>query len=168
MRVVTRRKVLIVPYIGKNIERVLMVKDLKTGEWGFISGGVKKRESSYEAALREMSEETSGLFVAFDSTPSVHTFCTLYRPPELLKIDRARREIVRSMYTIYMYELCPTSRVDNFVPNKEVIDVNIKPFQEYKNVWSFCNDVYINFISKQFKNKSNSSKKTYDTYLEDM
>jgi len=146
MRIVTRRKVLIIPSIG---EKVLMVKDVRTDEWGFISGGVKKKESSFQAAERELAEETSGLFTKIDASKSkINVFYTLYRPPELLKIDKARREIVRSMYTVYMYEMESLPTLSHFFPNKEVNDIQIKPYREFSNVWTFCDDFYKNHMAK--------------------
>lgn len=151
-RIVTRKKVLIIPYIGKNMDRVLMVKDVKTNEWGFISGGVKKHESSFQAAERELSEETSGILRHIDVKRSkVDVFYTLYRPPDLLKIDKSRNEIVRSMYTVYMYEIDEPPFLEQFVSNKEVNDVQIKPYNEFSNVWKFCDDFYRTYLVKHTK-----------------
>ena len=150
MRMVTRKKVLIIPYIGQNMEKVLMVSDVKTNEWGFISGGVKKHESSFQAAERELTEETSGIFRNIDVRRSkVDVFYTLYRPPELLKIDKTRNEIVRSMYTVYMYELDEVPPLGQFVSNKEVNDIQMKPYHEFKNVWKFCDYFYNSYLVKQ-------------------
>lgn len=151
-RLVTRKKVLIVPYIGKNIDKVLMVKDVKTSEWGFISGGVKKHESSFQAAERELSEETSGILRNINVKRSnVDVFYTLYRPPDLLKIDKSRNEIVRSMYTVYMYELDEPLVLDHFVSNKEVNDIQVKPYDEFSNVWKFCDDFYHSYLVNKKK-----------------
>ena len=120
-----------------------MVKDVRTNEWGFISGGVKKEESYFQAAERELAEETSGLMTRIDPKKAcIDVFYTLYRPPELLKIDKSRREIVRSMYTVYMYEIENAPMLHRFFPNKEVNEINIKPFSEFSNVWTFCDDFY--------------------------
>lgn len=153
VRMVTRRKVLIIPYIGKKMDKVLMVKDHKTGEWGFISGGVKKRESFHYAAVRELVEETSGLLTSIDPNAYINVFYTFYRPAELLKVDKVRREIVRSMYTVYMFELTHPVSLHLFIPNKEVVDVQIKPYNEFSNIWSFCDEIYHNYIYNIFKRK---------------
>lgn len=149
-RMVTRQKVLIVPYMGKNMDNVLMVKDIKTSEWGFISGGVKKNESSFQAAERELAEETSGILRNIDVKRSkVDVFYTLYRPPDLLKIDKSRNEVVRSMYTVYMYEMQEPVCLEKFVSNKEVSEVQIKPYHEFTNVWKFCDDFYKSYLLKK-------------------
>jgi 8-oxo-dGTP pyrophosphatase MutT (NUDIX family) len=153
-RLVTRRKVLIIPYIGENMDKVLMVKDSKTGEWGFISGGVKKRESFYNAAVRELMEETSGLITSIDQNALTNVFYTYYRPQELLKVDNERGEVVRSMYTVFMYELTSPVSLHLFTPNKEVVDVQIKPYAEFSNIWSFCDEIYHNNIYNIFKSKT--------------
>jgi 8-oxo-dGTP pyrophosphatase MutT (NUDIX family) len=168
-KMVIRKKVLIVAYVGKNMERLLMVQDAKTGEWGSPGGGQKKTEratlnprelefvrkhkidpNAYVAAERELAEETSGLFSKFKSQPETFTFTTLYRPPELLAIDRSRNEVVRSIYTVFLYEI-PHFHVslNNFVPNKEIRAIRIAPFHEFDNVWSFYADFY-NHILTQF------------------
>ena len=155
-RVVTRHKVLVVPYIrnrvntsGKrlsSLDEVFMVRDVRTKEWGFISGGVKASETSLHAAIRELNEETSNTIV-FPTMDDVHTFSfvTLYRPDELLNIDKQRNEIVRSMYTVYMFEisLCDKIRIiKEFTPNREVSSVYIDTFDKFTNVWDFCEQVY--------------------------
>ena len=157
-RIVTRHKVLIVPFIRNTAkaypysyklhsnDKVLMVRDTKTNEWGFISGGVKSRERKIDAASRELVEETSGTlcFPEKDMT-FVHEFVTLYRPTELLKIDKQRNEIVRSVYTVYMFQM---SDMDvnhikfNFKPNKEVSEVCVDHFNNFTNIWDFCEEVH--------------------------
>ena len=77
---------------------------------------------------------------------NVDVFYTLYRPPDLLKIDKNRNEIVRSMYTVYMYELDEPLILDHFVSNKEVNEIQIKPYNEFTNVWNFCDDFYNSYL----------------------
>jgi 8-oxo-dGTP pyrophosphatase MutT (NUDIX family) len=165
---VTRKKVLIVAYVGKNMEKLLMVQDANTGEWGSPGGGQKRTEratltpdeleftrkrnidpNAYIAAERELTEETSGLFSKFKSQPETFTFTTFYRPPELLAIDRSRHEVVRSVYTVFLYEI-PHFHVslNNFVPNKEISAIRIAPFHEFKNVWPFYADFYKHVLSQ--------------------
>jgi 8-oxo-dGTP pyrophosphatase MutT (NUDIX family) len=168
LKMVTRKKVLVVAYVGKNMEKLLMVQDAKTGEWGSPGGGQKRTEkatltpeeldfvrrrridpNAYVAAERELAEETSGLFSKFKSEPETFTFTTFYRPPELLAIDNARQEVVRSVYTVFLYEI-PHFHVslNNFVPNKEISAIRIAPFHEFENVWSFYADFYTHILKK--------------------
>jgi 8-oxo-dGTP pyrophosphatase MutT (NUDIX family) len=171
---VTRKKVLVVAYTGKNFEKLLMVKDSKTGEWASPGGGQKRSEklvltdeerefihskkidpNAYVAAERELAEETSGLFTKFKSPPETFTFTTYYRPPELLRVDNARHEVVRSLYTVFLYEI-PHFHVslNNFVPNKEVSAIRIAPFHEFTNVWSFFHDFYTRILYNYIKKKT--------------
>lgn len=173
-RMVTRKKVLVVAYTGKNFEKLLMVQDSKTGEWASPGGGQKRSEkliltdeerefirthkidpNAYVAAERELAEETSGLFTKFKSPPETFTFTTYYRPPELLRVDNARRELVRSLYTVFLYEI-PHFHVslNNFVPNKEVSAIRIAPFHEFTNIWSFFYDFYNRILYNYIKKKN--------------
>lgn len=178
-RMVTRKKVLIVAYTGKNFDKLLMVRDSKTGEWASPGGGQKRSEklnllspserefitlnkidpNAYVAAERELAEETSGLFTKFKSAPETFTFTTYYRPPELLRVDNTRHEVVRSLYTVFLYKI-PHFHVslNNFVPNKEVNAIKIAPFHEFSNVWCFFKDFYTRILSNHIK------KKNYYTY----
>lgn len=173
-RMVTRKKVLVVAYTGKNFEKLLMVQDSKTGEWASPGGGQKRSEklnlnpserdfirinkidpNAYVAAERELSEETSGLFTKFKSAPETFTFTTYYRPPELLRVDNVRHEVVRSLYTVFLYEI-PYFHVslNNFVPNKEVSAIKIAPFHEFSNVWCFFKDFYTRILANHIKKKN--------------
>lgn len=158
-RHIHRNKVLVVPYIlvkttsNNTKPSFVMVKDRKTKEWGFISGGVKKGEHSDDAARRELREETSNILILPDFYDT-HAFISTYRPPELLKMDKRRDEFVISSYKMYAFALSETP-VDgvyaknlgnylknSFYENNEVIDIDLKPYTEYENVWSFSDDVY--------------------------
>jgi 8-oxo-dGTP pyrophosphatase MutT (NUDIX family) len=133
-----------------------MVKDKQTNEWGFISGGVKKNETPLQAAQREIQEETSGV-LKLTLQADAYNFVTSYRPPELLKIDRRRNEVVHSMYTMYMVNCTAddVSRLNSFIPNDEVVDIRVAPFSEFRHVWTFCNDVYHAHVEKQLFKDSN-------------
>lgn len=143
-----RRKVLIIPYC-KN--KILMVRDIKTGEWGFISGGVKKNESFYQAANRELREETSGVFKSIGNTYKNFMFKTWYRPCDMLAVDRKRREVIESLYMVYIFKLpqFQKSLLSHFVPNNEVNELCISEFSSVENVWDFCVDIYNNRLIKR-------------------
>ena len=159
-RHIHRNKVLVVPYVlvktaSNNTTKpsFVMVKDRKTKEWGFISGGVKKGEHSDDAARRELREETSNILILPDLYDT-HAFVSTYRPPELLKMDKRRDEFVISSYKMYAFSLSdrPVDRMyeknlgkylkQSFYENNEVIDIDLRPYTEYENVWSFSDDVY--------------------------
>jgi 8-oxo-dGTP pyrophosphatase MutT (NUDIX family) len=153
---IIRKKILIVPYVMqtdpvsfKSEPHYVMVKDKQTNEWGFISGGVKKNETSFEAATRELQEETSGVLdIRLPLTG--YTFVTSYRPPELLVIDQRRNESVNSVYTMYIVRCNPqiASLLESFTPNSEISDIRIGKFSTFQHVWSFCRDVYYKHIEK--------------------
>jgi 8-oxo-dGTP pyrophosphatase MutT (NUDIX family) len=148
MKKIYRKKILIVAYT-KQDKRFLMVKDKDTNEWGFISGGVKKNETYYEAALRELNEETSGIFETINKDDYyTHKFKTDYRPDSLLAIDKQRNEIVESLYTIFFFPIPDdvSEEYNQFTINDEVIDIRVQQYEKFNNVWSFCNDIYNNII----------------------
>ena len=138
-----RRKVMIIPYTEDG--RVLTVRDKRTGEWGFISGGVKAKEPMADGAKRELEEETSGLFT---SIPSFHRrieITTRYRPPELLSIDRARHENVKSVYYIYTFKVS-NDNLPTFKPNNEVTELMFQYYDGLENTWEWCDHVFNKII----------------------
>jgi 8-oxo-dGTP pyrophosphatase MutT (NUDIX family) len=151
-----RRKVLIIPYITS---KFLMVKDIKTGEWGFISGGVKKNESYYQAANRELKEETSGVLKSIGSKYQNFMFKTWYRPYEMLAIDKKRKEVIESLYMVYIFKLprFNKSLLSQFEPNSEVNELCIAEFDSVDNVWDFCVDFYNNRLKKKLPELANNA-----------
>lgn len=140
-----RKKVFVIPYFvddaDRNRQQVLMVKDRKTNEWGFISGGVKNHETYFQAAERELFEETSG---GMDHIPEEHgksTFKTMYRPDELLRVNKNRGEIVSSNYCVFWIPISPrfARRLESeFVPNEEVKEVRVDEYFSFRNRWVVC------------------------------
>lgn len=57
-----RRKVIVIPFarFDNNTIKVMLVQDRRSGDYAFLSGGVKARESVMHAASRELHEETYG------------------------------------------------------------------------------------------------------------
>ena len=150
VRQVVRNKVLVIPYttLLDNSCEFLMVQDRKTLEWGFISGGMKMNETPEQAATRELREETSGVLDSRNMTRFT-TFVSTYRPEELQVVDRQRREKVKSVYHVFLLKF-EQANVKRFRPNKEVTDIRIAKYQAFKNVWSFCDDVYFRYVSLLF------------------
>jgi 8-oxo-dGTP pyrophosphatase MutT (NUDIX family) len=152
-RLVTRKKVLVVPYYissdGKKL--VVLVQDSKTKEWGFISGGVKANEDSHQAAKRELFEESSST-IRFSESVDYFQFVSLYRPIEMKTIDRKRNEIVRSIYTVFMFQVNDKDlqlMYHQFVPNKEVIDIKCGEYTRFEGTWAFCDDVFQKYVQER-------------------
>lgn len=154
---ILRNKILVVPYVMCKLEpHFVMVKDKQTNEWGFISGGVKRNETALQAARRELIEETSGVLNL--NLSNGFKFVTSYRPPELLEIDKRRNESVHSLYTMYLVRCTKTdlSKLGSFAPNKEIAEIRIAPFRDFQRVWTFCEDVYHQHVSKYILKDSRS------------
>jgi ADP-ribose pyrophosphatase YjhB (NUDIX family) len=154
---VTRKKVLVVPYYVSPIgeKQVVLVRDSKTKEWGFISGGVKANEEPRQAAERELLEESSST-ISFSPQNDHFQFVSLYRPSEMKTIDAQRNEIVRSVYTVFMFRVYKSDvdRIHNqFSPNKEVIDIACGDYNRFEQTWAFCDDVFRNYIRARLANK---------------
>lgn len=168
MRVVVRRKVIVVPFIrtpGDNL-RFLVVKDRKSKEWTFITGGCKARESDDAAALRELTEETRNVV---DFTPSFRAahvnafhFRTTYRERKELIEDRARNERVVTDYAVYAIDVTNTIEVDALKRAfrnakhmrgafNENTDLNFETLESFSNkthVWNFIRDHVL--VNRQF------------------
>ena len=97
-RQVYRKKVFVIPFYN---DKVMLVKDRKTKEWGFVSGGVKKNETYFQAAQRELYEETSGLMPFIPRGSREMSWKTDYRPQELLIENKKKGEKVSSNYKIF-------------------------------------------------------------------
>ena len=140
-KLVFRKKVLIVPYTRDG--RFLFVKDKQTSEWGFISGGVKRMETYYNASCRELFEETSGLMKKVPDNSHRISFVHDYRPIELLNIDKRKKEYVRSIYTIFLFPINERKlKLQYFKPNKEIIDMCITYFDSLPKTWELSCIVY--------------------------
>ncbi len=154
-RLVTRKKVLVVPYYvaPDGSKQVVLVQDSKTKEWGFISGGVKANEYPIQAAERELLEESSST-IRFSRNHDDFQFVTLYRPSEMKTIDAQRNEIVRSVYTVFVFQIFESDlnhANHKFVPNKEVVDIACGDYHEFEHTWDFCDDVFRNHIRERLR-----------------
>lgn len=156
-RLVTRKKVLVVPYYvtPTGEKQVVLVRDSKTKEWGFISGGVKASEEPRQAAERELLEESSST-IRFSPNNDYFQFVSLYRPTEMKTIDAQRNELVRSVYTVFMFQVYDSDleRIQNqFAPNKEVVDIACDDYNRFEQTWTFCDDVFRDYIRVRLANK---------------
>ena len=148
-RLVTRKKVLVIPYyvLANGTQHMVLVQDSKTKEWGFISGGVKANEDPMQAATRELLEESSST-ISFPARYDYFQFVSLYRPDDLKEIDYQRNEIVRSVYTVFTFKICDKDlvRMKCFVPNREVVQIASGEYSDFDNTWVFCDEVFNNYI----------------------
>lgn len=77
MKKITRAGV--IPFsVHRNEIWLLLSEDLKTGEKGDFGGGKKDKENSYQAAMREAREESSGL-ILFDNLETQPHFSVQYK-----------------------------------------------------------------------------------------
>jgi 8-oxo-dGTP pyrophosphatase MutT (NUDIX family) len=151
LKEVVRHKVFVIPHYK---DKVMMVQDKGTKEWGFISGGVKRHEERNPllAAERELREETSGLMSYIPNNYGRGTFTTKYRTSEHLENNKKKGQTVTSRYTVFWIEISP-SFIENtlhtkFVPNNEIIALRVAPYGTFSNRWEVCDE----FMSR-FRNK---------------
>jgi 8-oxo-dGTP pyrophosphatase MutT (NUDIX family) len=109
-KLVTRRKIIVIPFLQSSPEQdlcVLTVKDRKSKEWTFITGGCKLRETDVQAAQRELREETRSLFdVDIASCPHhFFRFKTSFRETKEWMSDKARNEHVLTLYTVFFVDV---------------------------------------------------------------
>jgi len=142
-----RYKVMVIPYTETG--KFLLVKDKKTSEWGFISGGVKKNETMLKAANRELAEETSCIVSNISRCHTLIRFETKYRPLELLSKDKKNKEDIISIYHIYLFKI---SNIDilKFKPNKEVSELKVCNYNDNTCTWDFCDMVYNKYVKNIF------------------
>jgi 8-oxo-dGTP pyrophosphatase MutT (NUDIX family) len=147
-----RRKVFVIPYV-EQLDSMVMVQDRMSKEWGFISGGVKKNESYFAAAQRELSEETSGLMNYIPTNIQPMDFVTWYRPTTLLQTDHERGETVQSVYKVFWIPihvkfiqfLC-----NSFRPNSEIVSITVEPYWKQTNRWVLC-DAYMEHLQREYQ-----------------
>jgi 8-oxo-dGTP pyrophosphatase MutT (NUDIX family) len=145
-RVVVRRKVMVIPYAGR---RVLMVRDRGTGEWGFISGGVKRHEKHVEAAVRELREETSDLLRNLRGLQKETSFDTLYRTKAHRANDDRKGERVRSEYRVFWVRVDPAVLdllPKAFAPNEEIVELGVGEYHRFAPRWELC-DSFVDSVA---------------------
>jgi 8-oxo-dGTP pyrophosphatase MutT (NUDIX family) len=145
-RVVVRRKVMVIPYAGR---RVLMVRDRGTGEWGFVSGGVKRHEKHAEAAVRELREETSDLLRDLRGLQKETSFDTWYRTKAHRANDDRKGERVRSEYRVFWVRVDPAvlDRLPKaFAPNEEIVELGVGEYHRFAPRWELC-DSFVDSVA---------------------
>jgi 8-oxo-dGTP pyrophosphatase MutT (NUDIX family) len=85
----------------------LTVRDRRFKDWIFIAGGCRKREISnpLRCALRELEEETRGVFVLRTGEYSYFTFTTRNRTTAEQKNDISNNVDVIYIYHVYIFHL---------------------------------------------------------------
>ena len=160
-----RHKCIVIPIIRTPTgNKILTVRDKRFKEWTFITGGCRKREvcDPIKCALRELDEETRGVFGITGELYQYFKFTTKLRSPEELERDRREGLEVTCTHHVYVFiqdmttEECKTT-VDNFnheklrmdvkkrnnIPTKKAFDENdILSFDTYpefmqRNIWPF-------------------------------
>lgn len=102
-----RHKCVIIPIIqaDKKPSKFLTVRDKRFKEWTFITGGCRKREISdpIKCAMRELDEETRGVFSIKEDIYKYFNFKTKNRSPEELERDRREDVEVTCIYHCYVF-----------------------------------------------------------------
>ena len=123
-----RHKAIMIPRSG---DRFLTVRDSRHQEWIFVTGGCKKSEMNdpLRCGLRELEEETRGVFSIREGKYTTFEFESSYRSPEELRNDRAEGLVVSLVYHVYIIDVDLTREkqtgiVDAFYTNKDRMDSN--------------------------------------------
>jgi len=74
-------------------------------------------------------------------------------------IDAQRNELVRSVYTVFMFRVYESDldRIQRqFAPNKEVVDIACGDYNRFEQTWAFCDDVFRDYIRARLANTRNT------------
>jgi hypothetical protein len=151
-----KHKILSIPYIVINdIPKFLIVKDYKFNEWTFISGCIEKKESNFQAASRELFEESKQIINLKITEKNCIYFETIFFEKN-----------VKYVYHVHLIDLSkfginnPRKIINSFHSKKllnkkfnENTDIGFKSYDEIckiPNVWSF---VRSNILNKFFFEK---------------
>ena len=85
--------------------KFLTVRDSRTKDWIFVTGGCRKREviSPIHCALRELEEETRGVVKLKNGIFTNYTFETTERSPEDLDADRRAGIHMTLVYHVFIF-----------------------------------------------------------------
>lgn len=156
LKICRRDKVLLI--VRTNDDRLLFVQDVRTSEWGYITGGCKGNSTPFEDAIREFEEETNNcLHLERHRFRYLKTFTTLFRPTELLIQDKKEKKQIRSYYHVFCIKLSKdeeTALLTNYTirgVNKETKNIVFKKnndsfFNEKNVIWNFMKQVVFKCI----------------------
>ena len=140
-----RHKAIIIPRSGN---KFLTVRDSRHQEWIFVTGGCKRSEMNdpLRCGLRELEEETRGVFAIRQGAYTTFEFESSYRSPEELKNDRAEGLVVSLVYHVYLIDvdLTPERQADivkTFHINKERMDSNKRNGLRIKRAYDENDDI---------------------------
>lgn len=158
MKLITRRKVIVVPFIKNEGGQIqfLIVKDRKSKEWTFVTGGCKANEPDMDAARRELKEETRNVMdIDIACIPHVSfRFKTVYREKHELAEDKHRNERVITLYSVYILDITDVMSIHDvksqFRATKnmkgvynENTDLNFETLESFSSkthVWKFIRE----------------------------
>jgi len=136
-RVVTRKKTLVIPYISQpnGNHLLLLVRDTRSAEYAFVTGGCKQIENPLDCAQRELAEETNGLFRLNYKNTMVHmtSFETWFRPEEHKRQDKSQNITVKTVYQTVLFPVAENMKrhhMRNIAGNKEVSQLRFFSLQE--------------------------------------
>lgn len=157
-----RYKSIVVPYIetrynNRTYTSYVLVKDAKFNEYTFVVGGCKKNEQTTTCALRELKEETRGVFgdISKHALDVGFQFDSKERSTAERKKDDIEGVDVTMRYTVYYLRLDmkKTSFIDlrerfaNMRPkkaeNNETSDIVLKTkseLEESEKLWRFMKE----------------------------
>lgn len=161
MRIITRKKVLVVPYTFLNDKiRFLMFQDTNSKDWTLMSGGCKTNENAYDSAKRELLEESNGT-LNLPLQYEYFTFWTNYRPWHMHVKEKKKGVKVLSLYHVFLYEfkesefnLYKETYHNSLIKNKETSNMALFSFSDIldknKQVWDFIRDISVPYLQKYF------------------
>jgi hypothetical protein len=140
-----RHKAIIIPRSG---DKFLTVRDSRHQEWIFVTGGCKRSEMNdpLRCGLRELEEETRGVFSIQQGGYTTFEFESSYRSPEELKNDRSEGLVVSLVYHVYIIdvELTRERQIDIikiFHVNKDKMDSNKRDGIRIKRAYDENDDI---------------------------
>lgn len=104
MKTEFRYKSIVIPFtIRYDDIEYIVVQDKKTNELTFVGGGCKKKELSQDCAIRELSEETRGVFPHLKKSNLMYSFSfeSNERSKKELKKDKLEGVQVTMIYDVY-------------------------------------------------------------------